>query len=218
MAAMAEMQHGRFDLAQHRLTRALATHPGDLQLLFNLVNARCATSTGLDPALRAQVDAALRSGRVSHALAWRWLNGAMERKPACRGLDAAVIAGWIDAASANPTLQSPARRQDLAALRGRLALSRDDAAQARAQFDSALQAWPTPDAALRQAADLASHGDIALALGHLDLYDTLRARRVRPTGLNMPRLHDAILERQGYWDTELRHLRATLHADLERAR
>ena len=218
MAAMAEMQHGRFDLAQRRLTRCtrnasarspVAVQPGRCPLRdIDGARSRAACAGRCRIAQRARVARAgvamVERGDVAQA--------------GCRGLDAAVVAGWIDAASANPTLQSPARRQDIAALRGRLALSRGDAAQARAQFDIALKAWPTPAAALRQAADLASHGDIALALGHLDLYDTLRARRVRPTGLNMPRLHDAVLERQGYWDTELRLLRAMLHADLERAR
>jgi hypothetical protein len=48
----------------------------------------------------------------------------------------------------------------------------------------------------------------------LDLYESLRARVAAP-GPGMPMLHRWVLERQGYWETEMRVLRAKLRAEIE---
>ncbi|KGQ18844.1 TPR-repeat-containing protein [Lysobacter dokdonensis DS-58] len=214
-AAMADMKRGRADLAERRLAEAVKAHPRDLQLLLNLVDARCQLG-GVDRTLQRQVRDALRNGRMPHALVFGWIDNAMTASP-CFSRQHAVLATWIDQAAANPAMQSPPRRQDIAALRGRLALSDGDAVEARHQYDLALSEWPTPQAAARNAADLATRGHLALAFGHLDHYETLRAKRIRPRGFDMPAMHDTVLERQHYWDTELQRLRARLVADMERA-
>lgn len=219
VAAMAELDAGRPDLAEHWLRPALAARPHDLQLVFNQVDARCALG-GVDPALDTQVTLALRQSRGDQALAWRWLDATLDahaRQP-CNGIDLDTLARWIDAAAANPQMRDAARRQDIAALRGKLALLRGDIALALRHFDAALDAWPTPTAAAKQASMLGARGHYAEALAHLDHYDALHDHRMRPRGMNMATLHALVLERQQYWPRELARLRGLLQSDLDAAR
>jgi hypothetical protein len=161
------------------------------------------------------VSNAFRTARASHELAYRWLERVINKRQGmtCLGIDNTTIARWIDAAAANPVMRSAPRRQEIAALRGQIALKEGRLAAARKEFDAALVAWPTPDTAAKQAAQLASHGAFKLALGHLDAYERLRASRKRPTAFGMPAVHDTVLEHQGYWDRELARLRAVIAAD-----
>jgi hypothetical protein len=72
---------------------------------------------------------------------------------------------------------------------------------------------PSPDAAARQASLLAVHGYYHQALAHLDLYESIRGQVGAP-GRGMPRLHAWVLERQGYWNTEMRVLREKLGSEI----
>ena len=80
----------------------------------------------------------------------------------------------------------PGRRQDLHSVLGRIALARGDAVAALREFRSALDAWPTPDAAAQQSALLASSGHPAEGLALLDHYAAIAPLRKRADGWNMP--------------------------------
>jgi tetratricopeptide (TPR) repeat protein len=215
-AAMAELQAGRPDLALRRLDPLLRQQPHELQWALNHADAACAQG-GLDAAGMETVADALRHARYGQHLAWRWLDAKMEvaESHRCPGMDHDTLERWLHALTANPIMQRlPGRRQDAAALAGRLALVRGQPDAALAHFDRALAVYVTPDAATRQAALLAQQGHYRQALAHLDHYDRLAVRRERATGWNMSRLHQWVLDRQGYWPRELAILRDTLQADL----
>jgi len=148
---------------------------------------------------------------------YRWLGDALDLANAhgCPGLDVDAVERWTQAALANPRLASiPGRQQDLHSVLGRVALARGDAGAALAQFRMALDAWPTPDAAAQQSAWLASAGHPAEGLALLDHYDSISALRERASGWDMPRLHQWVLERQGYWPHEFAELRRKMREDI----
>jgi len=120
----------------------------------------------------------------------------------------------LDAAQANPrSMKVPGRRQDLYHLRARVALQRRDGDRALSEFNAALDARPTPQAALAQAAALGANGFPEQALTHLDhLADVWEPQRWR--GMSMMALHQWLLARQGYWEHEIAHLRGVLEEDI----
>ncbi|GAB3729355.1 hypothetical protein GCM10028862_07700 [Luteimonas pelagia] len=217
-AAMDAMRAGRADVAVVQLSTLADTVPTELQVVLNLADARCMTG-GIDANTTRRVSHALANATHGQHLAWRWLDGRIDRVATtpCAGIDPDALATWVDALAGNPAMRSPGRRQDAAALAGRLALLRGDGDAALAHFDRGLAADPRPDAAASQAALLGRHGYAAQALAHLEHYDRLRADAPRDSGFAMPRLHRWILARQGYWPREFAALRRQLHADLRDA-
>ena len=214
-AASFEIQAGRPDLAMTRLAAPWQQAPGDLQLALNYAGAACAMR-GLHADEIKAVAVALRTATHGDQLVHRWLDRALDMAVAgdCQGMDLDALARWLDAARANPRLASmPGRQQDLHSLAGRLALARHHADKALDEFNQALDAWPTPQAAAKQAALLASSGAHAQALAHLDHYAAVESRRERATGWGMARIHEWILERQGFWQDELSRLRREIQAD-----
>ena len=82
------------------------------------------------------------------------------------------------------------------------------------EFDAALAASPTPQAALQQAGLLATAGCYEQALQHLD--NPVLETSETTQGLHMQRLHGWILERQQFWQHEHTTLRATIAEDLRK--
>jgi hypothetical protein len=190
--------------------------PYDLQLALNYANAAC-MAQGPTPGDIDAVETALRRSTDGDQLVYRWLDDVLEaaKEGGCPGVDIGIVERWTRAALANPRLASmPGRRQDLHSVMGRIALDRNDATAALREFRIALDAWPTPDAAARQSALLASNGHPAEALALLDHYDAIASRRKRASGWNMGRLHQWVLERQGYWPHEFSVLRRKMREDL----
>jgi hypothetical protein len=204
---------GHPELAIARLGPIWRQRPVDLQAAFNFVNARCAQGEIGSEDLAA-LRVSLAQARLGHALISGWLQRALDGAVAreCRGLDLDAVDALIAAAAANPIF-SGGGQISIAHLRGQLEVARGHPARARAEFDQALRLRPTPAAAARQAALLAMHGYHREALGHLDLYESLRGRMAQPP-VGMPRVHAWVLERQGYWETEMRVLREKLHAEI----
>ncbi len=130
-----------------------------------------------------------------------------------RGPGPAIGRNADRAIAANPTY-AKGWALDLAQLEGQLAVAQRQPKRALAAFDRALRMRPSPDAAARQAAVLASHGYYRQALAHLDTYEAVRGR-VAPPGHGMPALHAWVLERQGYWASEMRVLRDKLQAEID---
>ncbi len=213
-AALQLMQAGQYEQAALRLRRDMQTSPGEVQLAFNYVNARCA-GPGLTPDDRRAVTGTIKQARSGHLLIHQWLSHALEvaGDGSCPGLDLDTAAQWIDAAIDNPMLAKAGRRmEDFEPLLGELAVHRGQPDQALEHFERALRAHPNPDFAARMAAFLAGHEQYRQALQLLDVYESLPPPR--HTGFNMAHLHALVLERQGYWPTELADLRNRLKAEI----
>ena len=214
--ALFAMRAQRPELAMATLAEPWKRRPYDLQLALNYASAAC-MARALTPDDIAAVATALQHATEGDQLVYRWLGDALELAQAggCPGLDIDTAERWTRAALANPRLASmPGRRQDLHSVLGRIALARGDAGAALREFRSALDAWPTPDAAAQQSALLASSGHPAEGLALLDHYAAIAPLRKRAGGWNMPRVHEWVLERQGYWRNEFAELRRKMRADL----
>jgi tetratricopeptide (TPR) repeat protein len=219
-AAQALIASGHPDLAIPQLRRALSRSPGEIQLAMNLFGAECQIGD-VTPATFAATEQALRSTTDPGTLLSHWFDRAIDgaAHPACPQADFSHIELLLEAADKNQRLMaSPGRRQDVAYLQGRLALTRGQARQALTYFDKALDQQIRVEAAMRQAAILGSAGYPELGLAHLAHYDAMQASATKsgdayrpPFG--MPRIHAWVLRRQGYWDRELSRLRATLGED-----
>jgi hypothetical protein len=217
--ALFDLHAGTPALAMTVLSGPWRQRPHDLQLALNYINASCMLR-GPPPARMDAVAEALRHATEGDQLVYRWLGDVLEasQKGACPGVDDAVVERWTRAALANPRLASmPGRLQDLHSVLGRVALARNDPASALREFRLALDASPTPDAAAQQSAWLAANGHPAEGLALLDDYDAIASRRERPHGWNMPRLHEWVLQRQGYWSNEFAELRRKMREDLAKS-
>jgi len=213
--ALVDIQGNHSDLAMAILARPWQLRPNDLQLALNYVNAACLAG-GPTSDVIGRVDTALRNASEGGQLVYPWLRDVLEvaRGGGCPGVSVNTVERWTRAALANPKFNTPGRLQDLHAILGRVALTRGEPTDALLEFRQALDASPTPDAAAQQAAWLAAAGHPAEGLALLDHYETIASRREQPRGWNMPRLHQWVLERQGYWPHEFAELRRKMDEDL----
>ncbi len=213
-AAQIEMARGHPEIAEARLRRVLAANPDELQIALNLVEARCEQSA----LALADLDAAatsLRTTRKLDRLAFDWIDRHVQdaKDARCVGLDLDALDRLVDAMAANPQVDELAgRRQDVASLRGRIALARGNAQQALAWFDAAFDADPTPQAALQQSALLAAAGHPDFGILHLDRAAKNRDS-IHPAPAGMPAIHAWLLRRQHYWENEFKALRSAMRAD-----
>ena len=214
--ALFAMHAKRPELAMAALADPWKRQPYELQLALNYASAAC-MARGPTPTDIDAVAAALQHATEGDQLVYRWLGDALElaQAGACPGVDVGTVERWTRAALANPRLAAmPGRRQDLHSVLGRIALARGDAGSALQEFRNALDAWPTPGAAAQQSALLASSGHPAQGLALLDHYAAIEPLRKRASGWSMPRLHQWVLDRQGYWPHELAELRRKMREDL----
>lgn len=191
--------------------------PFELQVAFNVVNVRC-TLGSLPADVAPRVTRALHNTDVGALLMYQWLAKATDVAASgrCQGLDLDLVDGWVDAAEQNPRLGTAGQKaQDLEPIRALVSLRRHDATGALAHFNAALAARVSPDLAARQVVMLASAGYFQEALRHLDEYEALSPRARKASG-GMRRLHEWVLERQGYWPRELGLLRQQLRAEIRK--
>jgi len=215
-AAQIERTRGENSAAIARLQRALKDRPDEIQLVLNMIGAKCEARSLSD----ADIDRAANALRVTPnpgRLGGDWfihsLSVAIDGS--CPGLTLDVLDRLLDASTENPhTAAMPGRYlQDRLHVQARIALVRNQDDRALALFDAALDADPRPDAALEQAAILASAGRPRLAQRHLDHLVQVWTPPTAP-GLTMPSLHSWLLAKTGYWDHEITHLRETLAQDI----
>ncbi len=214
-AAAAERARGRPDLAAARIERLPVAGSEDIQLALNLIGAQCEMGR-VQPAALARAESALRTTRTAGSLYYGWIGAAIEHLgagKACAGLGRTEIDSLLNAMAQNPrTRDFKGWRQDNLTLRGRLALALHDPDKALSWFDQALQVEPQTRIALAQAALLGSAGYPTQGLAHLDYFATLAQAPTRH-GWSMAGVHAWLLQRQGFWQNELAHLRATLQQD-----
>jgi tetratricopeptide (TPR) repeat protein len=214
-AAAYEMAHGRSDLAAKRLAKASRAMPDEAQLALNWIAADCHQGA-VSPAARAAAHFALSHDHAASVLVQDWLAGAIQlaREGNCRGLDLDEVDGMIQAMLANSSYgKGGAYEAEVQTLLGKMALARSDGAAALRAFDAGLQAFPTMDRALLQAALLGSNGYPDLGLAHLRYSQTLE---LRPRGgFGMSSIHFWVLDRGGYWNRELSRLENQLRQDAQ---
>lgn len=212
-AASIEIRKGLYGPAIVRLEHALADHPTEPQLAFNLIDAYC--GTGALPAhAMAEVVSSMRTTVQRGALYASWFGHALDiaQGGKCHGLTLDDIQRMVDTGIANPALQMPGTRQDLAYVEAEIALARGNAPLALSKFQHALDIQVRPEVALSAAATLGIQGFPQLGLDMLDYY-TSQAKKVQIPDPGMPHLHAWVLAYQHYWPKELAHLRQQLIAD-----
>lgn len=215
-AAQAEMDEGLPQRAQARLESALVKAPHEVQLALNLFAAECQIGHVSSKTL-LMVNNALRTTGDPGSLLISWFERALDSSslPTCKEDSTAELRAMLSSALKNHNLMSEAgRRQDIYYLFGRLSLSEGHPDEALVQFNHALDQQVRIEFALQQAALLGSHNYPEQALAHLDYYAEEKHLETAPD-IGMPRIHQWVLQRQGFWQMELAHLRGTLLEDIK---
>jgi tetratricopeptide (TPR) repeat protein len=214
-AAQIEIAQGQVAAATARLERALIKNPDELQLVLNLIGARCKTGT-LNSALLDQAASALQKAPNTGRLGYDWFERALAaaKDASCPGLNLDALDRLLVAAAQNTRTQAiPGRLQDRLHLQGRVALARGNGERALELFNAAFDADKRPGAALEQAAILASARCPELAQRHLDHFAQAWQPPAGP-GWSMPSFHTWLLWKEGYWSNEVVHMRKLLAEDL----
>jgi len=214
-AAQVELERGQVAQAITRLEKALAGNPDEIQLSLNMVGAKCRARTLTAEDLE-RAAMALRNAANTGRLGYDWFDRslAIAQNGSCPGLNLDALDRLLVAAGENArTRNIPGRIQDRLHLQGRIALLRGDAEQAFVLFNAALDADPRPEAALEQAAMLATVSRPDLAERHLDHLADVWQPPSAP-GWSMPSIHAWLLWNQGYWTGELTRLRKLLAEDI----
>jgi tetratricopeptide (TPR) repeat protein len=217
-AAQFEISHDRPAAAEARLRKALALHPHEVQITLNLLSARCAQGS-VEPADLLLAANSLEHTREGTGLMFKWLTGyiPVAVDNSCSGISYESLDYLIEAAEKNPRISRTAGyRQDLSHLKGLLDLRRQATPSAIAHFDAAFAEDPKPGFALKQAAILASAGYPCAGLRQLDLLEA-EPRVYGSASQGMARLHQQLLEQQGYWQQEIAYLRAVMERDRKEA-
>ena len=212
-----EIKNGQPQQAIARLKRALPQMPDQPQITFNLVNAECTLGEVKQTTLH-KARHSLAHDRHGIALFHHWFSQALNlaQEGRCSGFNFHTVSQLIEAASNNPVLQhNQSAHQNLAYMRGKLALAQNQRGRAIAAFDRALRLNPAPAIALKQASDLGVAGDYCAGLEELRLYHTLPKPGVQPI-LKMTQLHKMVLRWQGYWPHQFTHIRHSLLKDAHR--
>lgn len=213
VAASAEMSHGNFAAAISRLRKASYKQPSEVQLTLNLVDAECAIGRVSPDTWRLALFSLQHTTNGSQAML-NWFTDSIQRARAhaCDGLTLPTVQRALEAARSNPLYEKePGFRQDFAHISGLVALAERQPEVALNNFNRALLEEPSHDTALAQAAALGAAGYPEFGLRHLDFAQS-RLRNVN-LALGMPRLHEWLLSKQGYWQNETATLRATLASD-----
>jgi tetratricopeptide (TPR) repeat protein len=212
-AAIIEADGGDLQGGTARADAAAARFPAEPQVAFAQATLHCRKGS-VSPATLGNVRVALQSAPLDPgALLSQWMNSALDmaRERRCEGMSLDAIEGLLDAAATNPAISVlPGRRQDIAHLRGLVDLARGNADGALRQFNEALAENPSPAVALNQAAALGSANYPSLGLRHLEYFDQIPASAPLTPANGMRWLHALVLERQGYWEREINHLRGEL--------
>ncbi len=214
-AVQFEIDADRPQRAIQRITPLLHRDPSQIQLAFNLLNARCA----MGGVKQADLDAAATAMHTTHnpnSLLPTWFARAIHaaQHKVCAGLTLGALRTLLQAGLDNRFLQTQAgRMQDLHYVLGRIDLAQGQAHAATGGFEQALGYVIRPGFAANSAALLGSAGYPAMGLAVLNRYRALSPQAVKPR-LGMAMIHAWVLRRQDYWPRELARLRATLRANI----
>ncbi len=214
-AALHEMHMNRPDLAYSRLSSLEGTMSGEVQIAFNRLGASCRMGS-VQPGDLDAAATAVRSTKRGSNLSFKWMDRmvGVAGSRNCRGLTLQALERLVDIAAANPQLNTgKGREQEFLNIKARIELARTNVDAALAFFNAALDARPSPSTALKQAATLGQAGYPQHALNHLEHFEHLQTLP-KLTLRGMPKIHQWVLEKQGYWTAELQHLKKGLREDL----
>jgi tetratricopeptide (TPR) repeat protein len=220
-AALMEADRGDLQRAVAHADAAARRFPAEPQVAFAQTTLHCRQGN-VDDAMLGNVQTALRTApRDPGKLLSQWLNEAvgMAVDGSCEGMSVEAVERLVDVAATNPAISAlPGRRQDIAHLRGVIALARGDGEDALRHFNQALAEDPNAAIALNQAATLGSGNYPSLGLRHLAYFDQLPVASPPGPSAGMRWLHALVLIHQGYWEHEIVHLRRELqrHVDEQR--
>ncbi len=218
-AAIHDNRRGNHVAAIARLEPLLEAHPDSAQAALTLLSARCGLGR-VDATTLDRAAYALKQDRLANGVLFGWMEKTIRAYASggdCAGMDAAALTGLLDAAQSNPAFGSAGGRQNLAHLRGLLALELGDGEGAARYFTEAVEADPKPGAVLSEAALLGGRGFPRLGLDLLDFGYGLWRGSQKPR-LEMAYVHYLVLRTQGYWEHEFRHLRKILEQDIDAKR
>jgi protein O-mannosyl-transferase len=212
-AAQMEMQMGHPREAEQRLQKLLASHPEEVQLAFNLLGAHCMTG-GVSHADVAAARTAMLSTPNAAGLFSHWFEQILPVSMSgnCPGLSPGELLELINAGLQNPQLAANGLQQDFTYMRARIALAQHHPDLALRDFSRALDLEVRPGMALKSAATLGTAGYPTHGLHLLDHYQQVQSRFKAPDR-GMPMVHEWVLSRQNYWQSELIHLRRQLSLD-----
>lgn len=213
-AAIGARTRGDAASALRILAPMWAANPGELQLGFNVVDARCA-SGGLPASDTHALGYALGHAPRVELAANRWLSTVIEVAYArtCPGLDLEVAREWVSALAANPNVRGTrAADEDVAPLAALIDLRGGRPTEAVPLLRRALSANPNPDVVANHVVLLASSGYYDEALAYLNAYHESSARRPSPSSMRW--FHHQVLAAQGYWPREFSILRSRLEAEI----
>ena len=175
-----------------------------------------AISGGLRPNDIGLLAASFRSDPDPGRLGGKWLTNAVPLAfdGGCPGLGLVQLRSLLAAFTANPrTRLQYGRRVDIGQISGRIALREGHPDEAALDFQQALAADSRPDVVLVQSAMLASAGEYERALQLLAQAHTLRPKPWW-RWCNMGDVHQWVLDRQGYWRSQIAELRGKIETDL----
>ncbi len=212
-AARTEYAHGLLRAARKRIDKASIQFAAEPQIAINLIDIHCATGGVATPDLRYAARAFATAPRDPGGLLTGWFQRRIDSLSIapCPGLNEVALRDLVDATASNPRVAAlPGRLQDIAHLRGSMALRSGEPAQAQTLFAQALAEEPTAKVALNEAALLGSAGYPVRGLRHLALFETLPAKPAASPMDGMAWIHALILRRERYWPNEIEHLRGAL--------
>lgn len=217
-AATVELELGRTQAAIQRLRTVLRDHPDQPQIVLTLVDAECEAGR-VDPSSRTAALAALRASHTLGHTEYMWVESYIRQLPRpCEGIDRAFVGQALDAMQQNAVAQDVAgRRQDVAQLRGSLALHDRRPDEATAWFSKALRQAPSPAVGLKQTALLADAGATCAAMAFLES-NVAPLASARPAATpSMAGIHAWWLWKTGYWTGEIDYIRHQLRRDVTHA-
>jgi hypothetical protein len=212
-AAQIEAKSGNLGHAITRIDAAASRFPTEPQITFSQAILHCTTGRVDDATITGILTTLRSTPRDPGELLSRWLGDAitMATNRRCQGFTLDVVEEMVDAAAANPAISTlPGRQQDLAHLRGVIALARGNGDDALRWFNAALVQQPSISVALNQAATLGNANLPSLGLRHLEYFDDLPKPPSPSPTTGMRWVHALLLTRQGYWERETNHLRSEL--------
>ncbi len=206
-AAQHDIGRRRYSSAVERLEKIGKRQPDSVQVVLNLISAKCAMGklSGEDIERAAEALTTSKRGRTV-LMAWtKSILRAYGGKNSCQGIDYVTLNRLLDAAAQNRQFRTAGGKQDIDYLRGLAALHLGHPREALNWFKEAIVLLPEPEAILELSAEFARRGYLQEALSLLGYGKTLWEQH-EPSGWNMQALHNRILHKQKYWDNEFRHL------------
>ena len=207
-AAQHETDSGDLRAAEARLETAFVRFPANPMIALNLLEVHCRLGTVGVETLNRTARALAQPGTPTD-VSFQWLRDqTLSGSRPCPGLGNRELSALVGAVTRRPSPSSLDSARNYR-LRAYLALREGDCRAASSLLGEALEAQRRDSEAYADASILASRCGSTMALEFLDRYlnDPSPQHKGR---MGMPRIHNWVLQRQGYWREELMRLQTIL--------